>query len=136
VPPGSNRSVAIVLLSDGENNHGPDPLDAAKLAAEHGVRIYTVGIGSPEGITLGFSGWSMRVRLDDSTLKRIAETTHGEYYAATSAPELTKIYENWSARVVVERKRATEVTAFVVGFGALLLIISALGSIVWYNRVL
>ena len=136
VPPGSNRSVAIVLLSDGESNHGPDPLDAAKLAAEHGVRIYTVGIGSPEGITLGFSGWSMRVRLDDSILKRIAETTHGEYYAATSAPELKTIYENWSARVVVERKRATEVTAFVVGFGALLLIISALGSIVWYNRVL
>ena len=136
VPPGSNRSVAIVLLSDGENNHGPDPLEAAKLAAEHGVRIYTVGIGSPEGVTLGFSGWSMRVRLDDSTLKRIAEITLGEYYAATSAPELTKIYENWSARVVVERKRATEVTAFFVGFGTLLLVISALGSVIWYNRVL
>lgn len=136
VPPGSNRSVAIVLLSDGENNHGPDPLDAAKLAAEHGVRIYTVGIGSPEGVTLGFSGWSMRVRLDDSTLKRIAEITLGEYYAATSAPELTKIYENWSARVVVERKRATEVTAFFVGLGALLLVVSALGSVIRYNRVL
>jgi Ca-activated chloride channel family protein len=136
VPPGSNRSAAIVLLSDGESNHGPDPLDAAKLAAEHGVRIYTVGIGSPEGVTLGFSGWSMRVRLDDSTLKRIADTTHGDYYAATSAPDLKKLYEQWSARVVVERKRATEVTALFVAFGALLLVISALGSVLWFHRVL
>jgi Ca-activated chloride channel family protein len=136
VPPGSNRSVAIVLLSDGESNHGPDPLEAAKLAAEHGVRIYTVGIGSPDGVTLGFKGWSMRVRLDDAVLKKVAETTYGEYYAATSAPELTKIYEQWSARVVVERKRATEVTAFFVAAGALLLVLSALGSVVWFHRVL
>ena len=136
VPPGSNRSVAIVLLSDGESNHGPDPLEAAKLAAEHGVRIYTVGIGSPDGVTLGFKGWSMRVRLDDAALKKIAETTYGEYYAATSAPELTRLYEQWSARVVVERKRATEVTAFFVAAGALLLVISALGSVVWFHRVL
>ena len=136
VPPGSNRSVAIVLLSDGQNNHGPDVLDAAKFAAEHGVRVYTVGIGSREGVTLGFSGWSMRVRLDDATLKRIAETTYGEYYAAASAPELKKIYEQWSASIVIERKRATEITALIVGFGALLLVLSALSSVLWFHRVL
>ena len=56
VAPGSNHSAAIVLLTDGENNTGPDPQEAAKFAADHGVRIYTVGIGSPDGITLGFSG--------------------------------------------------------------------------------
>ena len=136
VPPGSNHSVAIVLLSDGENTHGPDPLEAAKLAADYGVRIYTVGIGSPEGITLGFRGWSTRVRLDEATLKRIAATTYGEYYAATSAPELTKIYDYLSARMVVERKRATEVTALFVGIGALLLVLSAFFSVLWFNRVL
>jgi len=136
VPPGSNRSVAIVLLTDGENTHGPDPLEAAKLAAQHGVRIYTVGIGSPAGITLGFSGWSMRVRLDEATLKQIAAITHGEYYAATSAPELKNIYEHLSARMVIERKRATEATAVFVGLGALLLVISALCSVLWFNRVL
>jgi len=136
VPPGSNRSVAIVLLSDGQNTHGPDPLEAAKLAAEYGVRIYTVGIGSTEGVTLGFSGWSMRVRLDEDTLRKISATTHGEYYAATSAPELKKLYEHLSARMVVERKRATEITAVLVGVGALLLVISALFSVLWFNRVL
>lgn len=136
VPPGSNRSVAIVLLSDGENTHGPDPLEAAKLAADHGVRVYTVGIGSPEGVTLGFSGWSMRVRLDEAALKEIAAITHGEYYAAASEPELKNVYEYLSVRMVTERRRPTEVTAFFVGFGALLLVISALCSVLWFNRVL
>lgn len=136
VAPGSNRSVAIVLVSDGQNNHGPDALEAAKFAAEHGVRIYTVGIGSREGITLGFSGWSMRVRLDDTTLKRIAEITLGEYYGATSAPELKNIYEHLSARMVIERRRPAEVTALFVGLGALLLVLSALCSVLWFKRVL
>lgn len=136
VPPGSNRSVAIVLLTDGENTHGPAPLEAAKMAADLGVRVYTVGIGSPEGISLGFSGWSMRVRLDEATLKRIAATTHGEYYAASSAPDLKRIYEQLSARMVVSQKRAAEVTAIFVGIGALLIAISAFFSLLWTNRVL
>jgi Ca-activated chloride channel family protein len=136
VPAGSNRSAAIVLLSDGENNHGPDPLEAAKLAAKHGIRIYTVGIGSTEGITLGYSGWSMRVRLDEDVLRKIAATTHGEYYGATSAQELKSIYQHLSARMVIERARTVEVTAIFVGAGALLLVISALISVRWFNRVL
>ena len=86
---------------------------AAKLAAQHGVRIYTVGIGTPEGTTLGFSGWSMRVRLDEQTLKNVAATTYGEYYAASSARQLKMIYERLSARMVVERGRTIEVTASV-----------------------
>jgi Ca-activated chloride channel family protein len=136
VPAGSNRSVAIVLLSDGQNTHGPDPLEAAKLAAEHGVRIYSVGIGSTEGTTLGFKGWSMRVRLDEDALKKIAATTHGEYYAATSAQQLKTIYERLSARMVVERGRTIEMTAILVGVGALLLMISAVYSVFRFNRVL
>lgn len=136
VAPGSNRSAAIVLLSDGENTHGPDPLEAAKLAAEHGVRVYTVGIGTTQGTTLGFSGWSMRVSLDEDTLRKVAATTHGEYYAATSTQELKSIYEHLSARMTIERSRAVEITAFLIAAGALLLTISALFSMLWFNRVL
>jgi Ca-activated chloride channel family protein len=77
----------------------------------------------------------MRVRLDEDALKKIAATTHGEYYAATSAQELTKIYERLSARMVIERGRTVEVTALLVGFGALLLVISALASIFRFNRI-
>jgi Ca-activated chloride channel homolog len=133
--PGSNRSVAILLLSDGESNHGPDPLQAAKLAAEHGVRIYTVGIGSTEGITLSFAGSSMRVRLDEETLRAIADTTLGDYYAASSAPELMRIYEHLSARMAIERASTVEITALFVAAGALLLTISAFCSMLWFNRV-
>jgi Ca-activated chloride channel family protein len=133
--PGSNRSVAIMLLSDGESNHGPDPLKAAELAAAHGVRIYTVGIGSTEGITLGFAGSSMRVRLDEETLRKIADTTLGEYYAASTAPELRRIYEHLSARMVVERASTIEITAFFIAAGALLLAVSAFCSMLWFNRV-
>ena len=136
VAPGSNRSAAIVLLTDGESNHGPDPLEAAKFAADHGVRIYTVGIGSREGFTLGFSGWSMRVRLDEDVLRNIATTTHGDYFAAASTQELKNIYRNLSTRMVIERSHTVEVTALLVALGALMLVSSAFMSVLWFNRVL
>lgn len=135
VPPGSNRSAAIVLLSDGESNTGPDPLKAAELAAEHGVRVYTVGIGSTEGFALAYGGWSMRVNLDEDTLRKIAETTLGEYFAAGSAQDLNRIYEYLSARMLIGRASTVEVTAFFVAIGALLLALSALCSMLWFNRV-
>ena len=135
VAPGANRAVAIVLLSDGESNTGPEPLKAAQLAAEHGVRIYTVGIGSPEGIPLSYAGWSVRVRQDEETLRKIAETTLGEYYAASTAKDLRSIYEHLSARMVMERASTVEITAFLVVAGALLLAMSAFLSTLWFNRV-
>lgn len=136
VRPGANSSAAIVLLTDGESNHGPDLQQAARFAASHGVRVYTVGIGSRDGITLGFSGWSMRVRLDEEALRTVANTTLGDYYAATSAQELSGIYERLSTRMVIERSRSVEVTAFFVAVGALLLVVSAFCSVLWFNRVL
>jgi Ca-activated chloride channel family protein len=69
VEPGSYNSAAIIMLTDGQRTTGPDPLDAAKMAAERGVRVYTVGIGTTKGEIIGFEGWSMRVRLDEETLK-------------------------------------------------------------------
>ncbi len=134
-PPGSNRSAAMILLSDGENNFGPEPLEAANLAAEHGVRIHIVGIGSSEGIALTVGGWSMRVSLDEETLRKIAETTLGEYYTAGSAQDLQRIHEHLSARIAISRASTVEITAFFVVFGALLLAVSALCSMLWFSRV-
>jgi Ca-activated chloride channel family protein len=75
VPPGSYTSAVIILLSDGQSNVGPDPIESARMAAERGVRIYTVGFGTAEGEVIRFEGWSMRVRLDEATLTKIAELT-------------------------------------------------------------
>ncbi len=134
VPPGSYNSAAVIMLTDGQRTTGPDPLDAAKMAAERGIRVYTVGIGTTSGETIGFEGWSMRVRLDEETLKNISVLTHGEYFYAGTAEDLKKVYENLSSRMVVERKE-TEVSALFAGLGALLAALAAGLSVWWFGRV-
>lgn len=134
VAPGSYNSAAIIMLTDGQRTTGPDPLDAAKMAAERGIRVYTVGIGTTSGEIIGFEGWSMRVRLDEETLKNISVLTHGEYFYAGTAEDLKKVYESLSSRMVVERKE-TEVTALFAALGALLAVIAAGLSLWWFGRV-
>lgn len=134
VPAGSYTSAAIIMLTDGQRTVGPDPLDAAKMAAERGVRVYTVGMGTTSGEVIGFEGWSMRVRLDEETLKNISVLTHGEYFYAGSAEDLRKVYDALSSRMVVERKE-TEVTALFAALGTLLVLASAGLSLWWFGRV-
>ena len=110
VPPGSYTSAVIILLTDGRTTTGPDPVESARMAAERGVRVYTVGVGTAEGGILSHEGWSMRVRLDEDALKRVADLTRGEYHYAGSAADLTKIYQALTSRVITERKE-TEITA-------------------------
>ena len=134
--PGENTSVAIVLLSDGQSNVGPDPQKAAELAAKYGVRIYTVGMGTPEGVIVKVDGWSMRTRLDEDALQKIASTTHGEYFRAANAGDLKKIYRTLGSKLAFEKQRPTEVTAVFAGVGALLATVAALLSMLWFNRIL
>ncbi|HSF47354.1 MAG TPA: VWA domain-containing protein, partial [Burkholderiales bacterium] len=135
VPAGSYNSAAIILLTDGQRTTGPDSIDAARMAAERGVRVFTVGIGTPDGEIIGFDGWSMRVRLDEETLKKIAEVTGGEYFYAGTATDLKKVYQTLNARFVLEKKE-TEVTALFSAAGALIALVSALLSLTWFNRIL
>ena len=135
VPPGSYGSAAIILLTDGQRTTGPDSIDAAKMAAERGVRVYTVGIGTTSGEIIGFEGWSMRVRLDEETLKQIANITSGEYFYAGTATDLRKVYETLNSRLIME-KQETEITAFFSAAAAALALLSALLSILWFNRIL
>jgi Ca-activated chloride channel homolog len=134
VAPGTYSSGAIILLTDGQRTTGPDPLEAAKMAADRGVRVYTVGIGTKDGETIGFEGWSMRVRLDEDTLKNIASITRAEYFYAGTAEDLKKVYQGLSTRLVVERKE-TEISALFAAVGALLVIVAAGLSVAWFGRV-
>jgi Ca-activated chloride channel homolog len=134
VAPGSYNSAAIIMLTDGQRTTGPDPLDAAKMAADRGIRVYTVGIGTTQGEIIGFEGWSMRVRLDEETLKNISVLTHGEYFYAGSAEDLKKVYQNLSSRMVVERKE-TEISALFAALGAALALAAAGLSLWWFGRV-
>ena len=135
VPPGSFTSAAIIMLTDGQRTTGVDPLEAAKMAAERGIRVYTVGIGTVDGETIGFEGWSMRVRLDEETLKQIANRTSAEYYYAGTAQDLKKVYETLSTRLTVEKKE-TEVAGLMALLAAALAVLSAGLSVLWFNRIL
>jgi len=134
VPPGSYASAVIILLTDGQRTTGPDSIQAAKMAAERGVRIYTVGVGTPDGKIIGFEGWSMRVRLDEETLKAVADVTRGEYFYAGNAVDLKKVYQALNAKLVLERKK-TEVTALFAALAALFAVISAALSLAWFHRI-
>ena len=135
VPPGSYASAAIILLTDGQRNTGPDSLEAAKLAADRGVRVFTVGVGTKNGEVIGFEGWSFRTRLDEETLKAIADLTRGEYFYAGTAMDLKKVYQGLNARLVFEKKQ-TEITALFSAMGVALSLLSALLSLLWFNRIL
>jgi len=135
VAPGSYNSAVIILLTDGQRTTGPDSVQAARLAADRGVRVYTVGIGTVAGETIGFEGWSMHVRLDEETLKTIADVTRGEYFYAGSAGDLKKVYQNLNSKLVLE-SRKTEITALFAAAAALLALAAALLSLLWFNRIL
>jgi Ca-activated chloride channel homolog len=133
VPPGSHPSAAIILLTDGRATTGPNPIETAKMAAERGVRIYTVGFGTAAGGEVGFEGWSIYVRFDEETLKQIAEVTRGEYFYAGSAEDLRKVYQNLNSSLVLERKE-TEISALFIAVAAVFAIAAALLSLLWFNR--
>ncbi len=134
VAPGSYESAVIVLLTDGQNTAGVDPMEAAQMAASHGVKIFTVGFGTKDGETISFDGWIMRVRLDEDTLKRISNLTHGEYFHAGSGADLKTVYEALKSRLVLERKE-TEVTALFADFAASFMLLAAALSVWWFGRV-
>ncbi|AEG94312.1 VWA domain-containing protein [Ramlibacter tataouinensis] len=135
VAPGSYTSAAIIMLTDGQRTTGVDPIEAAKMAADRGVRVYTVGIGTVDGETIGFEGWSMRVRLDEEALKAVAQKTAAEYYYAGTAQDLKKVYNNLSSKLTVEKKE-TEISALFALAAAALALLSAGLSLLWFNRIL
>ena len=134
VPAGSYTSAAIILLTDGRRTTGPDPLDAARMAANHGVRVFTVGFGSNAGGSVDIDGMSIYMRFDEETLKSIAGITQAEYFHASSATALAKIYEGLNTKFALERKE-TEITALFAAAAALLAVASATLSLLWFNRI-
>jgi Ca-activated chloride channel family protein len=134
VPPGSHTSAVIVLLTDGENTQPPDPEVAAQTAADLGVRVSTVGIGSAAGTTLDIDGFKVHTQLDASALQRIAEMTGGTYYAAEDEGDLHDVYDDVRTRLVV-KPQMIEVTALFAGASVLLLAFGGICSLLWLGRV-
>lgn len=134
VPPGSYNAGVVILLSDGRRTTGPDPVDAARLAAERGVRVYTVGFGSRGGGSVDMGGWSMYMMLDEEALKTVADITKGEYFFAGTSADLKKVYETLSSKLVLEKKE-TELGAFFSAAAALFSLTAAALSFAWFRRL-
>ncbi|MEO8133684.1 MAG: VWA domain-containing protein [Betaproteobacteria bacterium] len=133
VPAGSYTGGAIVLLSDGRRTTGPDPLEAAKQAADLGVRVFTVGFGTKEGAPVEFGDWSIYMRLDEETLKGVAAITGAEYFHAGSGTDLRKVYEKLTSKFAMERKE-TEISALLSAAAVLLVVGAAVLSLRWFHR--
>jgi Ca-activated chloride channel family protein len=133
VAPGSYESAAIILLSDGRRTTGVDTLEAAKMAADRGVRIYTVGLGTVDGDVASADSMPIYLRLDEPTLREVARMTAGEYHYAGTANELRSVYEKLGTRMQVQT-RETEISGPLALLSALLAFWAAALSVLWYGR--
>jgi Ca-activated chloride channel family protein len=135
VEPGSYTSALVVLLTDGQATTGPNPIDVARMAADRGVRVFTVGFGSRAGETVGFGGMSMRVQLDEETLRQVAEITRAQYFHAASSGALNEIYSSLTSQFMLE-KQQTEITALFAAAAGLFMLLAAGLSMAWFGRIL
>ena len=133
VPQGTYTPAVIVLLSDGNNNEPPDPLTAAQTAADRGVRINTVGIGTTAGVDLHINGFNIHTALDETTLQAISKATGGTYYNATNETDLLKIYDNLASQFTIKSEK-TELTSIFAGASLLVFLAGGLASLVWFGR--
>lgn len=134
VAPGSYTSAAIILLSDGRRTTGVDTLVAAQMAADRGVRIHVVGLGTPDGHAAMGEGMAMYLQLDEPTLRRVAQMTGGEYHHAGTAEALRSVYQNLGSRLQVST-RETELTALVALAAATVLVAAMVLSVLWFGRI-
>jgi len=134
VKPGSYRSAAIVLMTDGQNTAGVDPIEAARAAANLGVRVFTIGFGTTNGQTIDFDGRQILAVLDEDTLKSMASMTNAQYFHAQSAKELTKVYKQLTTKLQRESQE-TEISVFFVAAATIFGTLSALLSTLWFHRI-
>ncbi len=145
----------VVVLTDGVSNTGPSPLDAAQQAADRGVRVYTIGFGTPNGSEFascqssdpsgvgGFGGFGafgggfggggqiFQRGIDELTLKNVAKLTGGAYYPASSAADLEQVLQHLPTYLIVKHQ-TSEVSAFFTVLAAVLVATAVILSLVWH----
>ncbi len=155
VPKGTYVPDIIVLLTDGVSNTGPLPVDAAQAAVDRGVRIYTIGFGTPNGsIPFGdlqpqgsnglgggplFGGGSgfggvIRTGIDEETLRQVAAMTGGAYYSAKSAGELQNVFKSLPTYLITKHE-TTEISVAFAALGALLVAMAIALSLIWHPLI-
>lgn len=128
-------SAVVVLFSDGENNDPPDPLAITDLAVDLGVRIYTIGVGSPQGATINVEGLTVHTALNEPLLAYIAQASGGGYYYAGDETELRNIYNDLEPTLSI-KPEALELTSILAGIGILVFLVGGALSMAWFGRVI
>lgn len=128
-------SAVVVLFSDGENNDPPDPLAITDLAVDLGVRIYTIGVGSPQGATISVEGLTVHTALNEPLLAYIAQTSGGQYYFAGDEAELRTIYNDLEPTLSI-KPEDLELTSILAGIGILVFLVGGALSMTWFGRVI
>jgi Ca-activated chloride channel family protein len=134
VPPGSYESAAIILLSDGRRTTGVDTVEAAKMAADRGVRVYVVGLGTVDGAAAMGEAMAIYLQLDEATLRQVARMTGGEYHHAGTAEDLRSVYQTLGSNLQTQT-RETELTALFAVLAATLLAAASAMSVLWFGRI-
>lgn len=153
VPRSAYAPSIIVLLTDGASNAGPAPLEAAQQAVDRGVRVYTIGFGTPFGAEFvgcgprfqgnepfggrrfggpggGGGGGRFRRGIDEVTLQQIADMTGGIYYSAESGSELQSVFQNLPTHIIMKHD-VSDVSVIFTGIGALLAVLGIGLSMLW-----
>ena len=121
---------ALAVVTRGQQRS----LAKAKIAADRGVRIDTVGIGTAAGTNVHVNGFTVHTQLDEATLKQIAQISGGTYYNAQNEQDLIKIYDTLSSSLVVKPEK-TEITSLFAGAGIFVLLIGGILSLTWFSRL-
>jgi Ca-activated chloride channel family protein len=128
-------SAAVILLTDGDNTAALDPRAVAPIAAQAGVRVFPIGIGSPNGAVVNIDGYQVATALDANLLRAIARGSRGAYFAASDADALQRVYNSIDLKLTVAG-RDTEITAIFAGVGLVLFLVAAGLSMRWHGRVI
>jgi Ca-activated chloride channel family protein len=126
-------SSAVVMLTDGEDTSRLDPLAVAQIAAQSGVRIYPIGVGSAAGTVVEIEGFSVSTRLDEELLREVAKITNGTYFRAENAAQLSRIYDGIDLQLTTQGEM-TEVTSIFAGVALLFLLAGGALSMLWLGR--
>jgi Ca-activated chloride channel family protein len=125
---------SVVMFSDGENVSGPDPVTMAQVASVAGVRVHTIGVGTPTGTVVQIDGFSVATALDQSLLQKVASVTNGSYHSATAAGGLAAVTRSIDLKFKIVSEH-TEITGLFAAAGVALLMVAAALSVLWAGRV-
>ena len=151
MPEGEYAPYMVVLLTDGVNTTGPEPLFAAEYAKTRGVRVYTIGFGtdqndspmncggfqgSPDAGQFFFGGGgggggAFRRGIDEETLKQVSAMTGGAYFSASSTGELQEVFNNLPVQLMTVTE-TTEISVIFVTLGVVFVLLAIILSMIWH----